>query len=155
MALTYREMRISDIPATLAVRFSTVENAITMEELGRDYGISPLSIADAMKSHVKGWLCEESGKVVGFAMGNERNGEVEVVAVLPEYEDRHIGKSLLARVQNWLFSKGHEEIWLLANPDSNVRAYGFYRKLGWQASGERRAGDEVLILRAASAKGAG
>ncbi len=147
MTLTYREMRISDIPAAFAVRFSTVENAITMEELESDYGVTPRSLSEAMKSHVKGWLCEDSGDVVGFAMGNGLNGEVQVVAVRPEYEGRGIGKSLLMRVQTWLYSKGHEEIWLLANPDPNIRAYGFYRKLGWQASGARRDDEEVMIRR--------
>ncbi len=100
-----------------------------------------------MKSHVKGWLCEASERVVGFAMGDRSNGEVQVVAVLPEYEGRGIGKSLLTRVQTWLFSEGHEEIWLLANPDPNLRAHGFYRKLGWRATGSLREDDEVMKLR--------
>ncbi len=149
MNLSCRQMQISDLPAASAVRLSTVENAITMEELESQYGITPQSVAEAMTSHVKGWLCENSGKVVGFAMGDRSNGEVQVVAVLPEYEGRGIGKSLLARVQTWLFSEGHEEIWLLANPDTNTRAYGFYRKLGWRATGTLRDDDEVMTLRKA------
>jgi ribosomal protein S18 acetylase RimI-like enzyme len=127
MNFTYRQMQISDLPAALAVRLSTVENAITMEELASDYGITPQSVSVAMKSHVKGWLCEASGRIVGFAMGDRSNGEVQVVAVLPEYEGRGIGKNLLTRVQTWLFSERHEEIWLLANPDPNIRAHTFYR----------------------------
>ncbi len=147
MIFTYRQMQISDLPAALAVRLSTVENAIAMEELERDYGITPQSLSAAMKSHVKGWLCEASGRVVGFAMGDRSSGEVQVVAVRPEYEGRGIGKSLLTRVQTWLFSEGHEEIWLLANPDPNVRAHTFYRKLGWRATGSLREDDEVMKLR--------
>ena len=147
MKFTYRQMQISDLPAALAVRLSTVENAITKEALESDYGITPQSLSEAMKSHVKGWLSEASGRVVGFAMGDRSNGEVQVVAVLPEYEGRGIGKSLLTRVQAWLFSEGHEAIWLLANPDPNIRAHGFYRKLGWRATGSLRQDDEVMKLR--------
>ena len=58
-----------------------------------------------------------------------------------------IGKALLLEVQRWLFAKGHEEIWLLANPDPGVRASGFYRRLGWRRSGVMKGGDEVLRLR--------
>jgi len=147
LALTIREMTITDIPEAFAVRLSTVENAVTMGELEEDYGITPESLSAAMRSHVRGWLCEDSGRVVGFAMGDRSNGEVQVVAVLPDYEGRAIGNNLLDRVKAWLFSEGHEEIWLLANPDPGVRAHGFYRKLGWRATGSRKGDDEVMVLR--------
>jgi len=147
MSASYRPMLIDDLPAAFAVRLSTIENAITMERLESDYGITPQSLAAAMRSDVKGWLCEDAGKVVGFAMGDLSNGEVGVVAVLPGYEGRGIGKNLLTLVQNWLFSGGHSEIWLLSNPDSTIRAHGFYRKLGWRAVGERRGDNEVMKLR--------
>lgn len=147
MAPSFRKMNLDDIAPTFAVRLSTVENAITMEELERVYGITPRSLADAMASHVEGWLCEDGGAIVGFAMGDRSTGEVLVVAVLPEYEGRGIGKELLVRVQNWLFSNGHEEIWLLANPDPDVRATGFYRRLGWRATGRLKGDDEVMTLR--------
>ena len=145
--LTYREMQISDLPAATAVRLSTVENAITVAELESQYGITPQSTAEAMTSHVKGWLCENSGKVVGFAMGDRLNGEVIVVAVLPEYEGRGIGKSVLAPVQTWLFTEGHEEFWLFSNPDPSIRSYGFYRYLGWRSTRTLPDDDEVLKLR--------
>lgn len=146
MTLKIREMEIDDIPATFAVRLSTVENAVTMAELERDYGVTPHSLSEAMKSHVKGWVCEDAASIVGFAMGDRSNGEVLVVAVRPEYERKGIGKSLLIHVQEWLFSEQHDEIWLLANPDPHVRATGFYRKLGWQATGTFMGNNEVLKL---------
>ncbi len=153
MALTYRQTKTSDLPLVFAVRLSTNENAITMEELEHDYGITPESLSTAMKSNVKGWLCEDDGKVVGFAMGDLSNGEVQVVAVLPDYERKGIGKHLLAHVQSWLFSEGHQEIWLLANPDLSIRATGFYRNLGWHATGVLRGDDEILKLRRSEANG--
>jgi ribosomal protein S18 acetylase RimI-like enzyme len=147
MKLRYRQITPADLPAVFSVRLSTIENAITMRELEDDYGITLDSLAKAMSSHVKGWLCEDSEVVVGFAMGDRLNGEVQVVAVLPEYERNGIGKSLLTKVQNWLLSEGHEEIWLGSNPDPTIRAYGFYRKLGWQATGRMKGYDEIMVFR--------
>ena len=146
MNLTYREMQTVDLPAAFAVRLSTVENAVTMEVLENDYGITLLSLSVAMGTHLKGWLCEDSERVVGFAIADRSNGEVQVIAVRPEYEGRGIGKNLLTRVQTWLFSENHEEIWLLSNPDSNIRAHGFYRKLGRQATETLQGNDEVMKL---------
>ena len=141
-------MTTEDVPAVLAVRFATRENAITLEELAADYGITPASIADSLRGNdVRGWLCAAAGDVIGFAMGDRSSGEVQVVAVLPDFEGRGIGKTLLARVCNWLFAEGHDEIWLGANPDPEVRATGFYRRLGWRRSGVMKGEDEVLRLR--------
>ncbi len=147
MTLAYRKMTVSDLPAAFSVRLSTIENAITMQELEEDYGITPESLAAAMQSAVQGWLCEDDGKMVGFSMGDRATGEVQVLAVLPAYEGRGIGKALLSRVQDWLFATGHSEIWLLANPDPDIRAAGFYRKLGWRATGVMQGADQVLKLR--------
>jgi ribosomal protein S18 acetylase RimI-like enzyme len=109
-------------------------------------GITPDSTIEAMTHNVAGWLCEISGKIVGFSMGDKDIGEMLVVAVLPEYEKRGIGKLLMELIQNWLFSHGHEEIWLLENPDPNIRAYGFYRKLGWVPAGFHQSGHQILKL---------
>ena len=43
-------MDTSDLPAVFTVRLSTIENAITLEELEEDYGITPDSLAAAMQS---------------------------------------------------------------------------------------------------------
>ena len=147
MTLAYRKMTVSDLPAAFSVRLSTIENAITMQVLEEDYGITPESLAAAMESAVQGWLCEDDGKMVGFTLGDRATGEVQVLAVLPAYEGRGIGKGLLSRVRDWLFASGHAEIWLLANPDPDIRATGFYRKLGWRASGVMQGPDQVLKLR--------
>ena len=84
MDLTYREMTLDDVAASFEVRFSTVENAVTLEELAEVYGVTPESLSEAMRSHVRGWLCEDHGTAVGFAMGDRSNAEVLVVAVRPE-----------------------------------------------------------------------
>lgn len=146
--LTYRAMTVDDIPAVLAVRFATVENAITLEELEADYGITPATIAASMASDSRGWLCEDESSVVGFAMGDRSSGEVQVVAVRPGHEGRGIGKALLTSVCDWLFAEGHDEIWLGASRDPELRATGFYRRLGWRRTGVMKGDDEILTLSA-------
>lgn len=139
-------MDVNDLPAVFDVRLSTIENAITIHELEEEYEVTPESLSQAMRSSVKGWLCEKSGNIIGFSMGNSSNGEVQVIVVRPEFEGKGIGKTLLGYTQKWLFSSGYDEIWLRSNPDQTVRAHGFYRKLGWQSTGEMIGEDEVLIL---------
>ena len=140
-------MRIADIGATLELRQSTIENAITIEELARDYNVTPEAIGAVMQTgNQAGWLCEAAGRVLGFAMGERSSGEVVVVAVHPDCERRGIGGAVLSRVQDWLFAVGHHRLWLRANPDPALRASGFYRRFGWVDSGRMLAGDIVLEL---------
>lgn len=146
MTLAYRPIEVDDLPASLAVRVSTRENALTVKQLRDDYGVTPETVAAGLATNLGGWVCEDAGAVVGFAIGDGATGEVQVVAVLPGHEGRGIGKALLTRVQDWLFAQGHRELWLLANPDPDVRASGFYRTLGWQRTGRLKGPDEVLTL---------
>lgn len=150
MQLHYRQMTPEDVPATFAVRTSTLENAITMERIASDYGITPASLTAAMAVDVKGWVGVAESEIVGFAMGNRSTAEVLVAAVRPEYENLGIGKNVLAPICDWLFAAGNPEIWLLTAPDPALRAYGFYQSLGWRCTGKMVRGDEVLVLRAGS-----
>jgi GNAT superfamily N-acetyltransferase len=146
MNLSYGELRIEDLAEVSALRAATRENAITPDSLERDYSITAVSVADGLRSNLKGWTCRDSERIVGFAIGDVSNGEVNVVAVLPDYEALGIGRELLSRVQEWLFAKGHRQIWLLANPDPRTRAHGFYRRLGWEPTGTVKGEDEILRL---------
>ena len=106
--------------------------------------ITPASIATALLTDIKGWLCEIDNKIVGFTMGNKTTGEMLVIALLPDYEGLGIGKQLLTLVENWLFSQGHNELWLTTSPDPKIRSNGFYKKLGWTATGVMEGNDEVF-----------
>ncbi|MGI9287028.1 MAG: GNAT family N-acetyltransferase, partial [Pseudomonadales bacterium] len=75
-------MKTSDLPEVFSVRTATIENAISLEKL-HEYGITEESLTRSMSSHVKGWVYEELGKIIGFVMGDKSNGEVQVLAVLP------------------------------------------------------------------------
>lgn len=128
-------MTVADIPEVFVIRVSTSENSVTMEELEDEYELTPDTLAAAMQASAKGWICEVDGRIVGFAMGDSASGEMTVIAVLPKFERRGIGRKLLGKVRDWLFDSGHREIWLLTTPDPSFRAYGFYLSQGWIATG--------------------
>ncbi|MEM1213101.1 MAG: GNAT family N-acetyltransferase [Planctomycetota bacterium] len=126
----FREMTEADLPAIFDVRVRTWHNPNGAREL-EAMGITPASVTDLMKTTHRGWVCEVAQQIVGFAMGNRQNGELWVVAVLPEHENQGLGRSLMDHTESWLFDAGWDEIWLTTDPDETYRAVGFYRRLGW------------------------
>lgn len=141
--LGIREMQVQDIARCIEVRTQTRENRWSVESL-RKAGVTEASVAAWLQTSHKGWVCEHEGQIVGFSMGDRSNGEFGVVAVLPEYEGRGIGRLLAESAQNWLYASGWQEIWLWTSPSTATRAYGFYLRLGWHDCGVK---DSQRILR--------
>jgi len=141
-----REIERTDINDILRIRVSTKENHFSMTDLAQ-VGVTRESIAEWLEGSVKGWLCEVSGKPAAFALADSMTAEVLVVACYPEYEKRGIGKALMLKVHEWLWSFDHDEIWLWSDPDAGIRAHGFYRKLGYEPSGATKGNDELLKLK--------
>ena len=83
---TVRPIAISDISETFRVRTATDEKRLTSAQLTA-LGITESSVSEKLRGSYKGWLCEEHGSVVGFAIGDRSSGEMWVIAVLPG----HIG----------------------------------------------------------------
>lgn len=131
--MVIRDIEKDDVPALFPLRAATRENRLSIEQLD-GMGINEKSVAAMLETTHRGWLCEADGSIVGFSMGNRDNGEMWVIAMLPEYEGRGIGAELLSRVECWLWKEGWKEIWLTTNVDPSLRAYGFYIKQGWTDS---------------------
>jgi GNAT superfamily N-acetyltransferase len=129
-AVRFREITAPDVPQLFVVRPQTRENAMTVEELQR-LGINPRSVTESLAKSTKGWLCEDAGRVVAFAMADRASSEFLVIAVLPEYEGRGIGGRLMVSIKEWLAGSGCTRSWLTTDLDTTLRAYGFYRKYGW------------------------
>jgi GNAT superfamily N-acetyltransferase len=144
--LEFREIRDRDLESVFEVRGRTRENAISREQLAA-MGITPATATEGLRSgDEQGWVCLDKSSVVGFCIANAKSGEVLVLAILPEYEGRGIGRGLLNRAVAWLRSQGARRLWLAASPDPTCRAHGFYRSQGWTPSGERQKnGDEILV----------
>lgn len=147
MTLNYRKIQSADIERMFVIRASTRENPISKERLAQ-MGVTPESMLQGLeREHLCGWVCLVDNAVVGFCCADLNTGEVLVLALLPEFEGQGIGRQLLNHVVAELKEQGTQRIWLAADSDPAIRAYGFYRKLGWVPTGERLAnGDEVLIL---------
>ena len=136
-----------DIPACLVLRGQTRESAMSAERLA-GMGITAESWASDVRSgSLTGFVWLKNDAVVGFCFGDNANGEVVVLAVLPDFEGRGIGAHLLSLVVNQLSDTGYKRLFLGCSTDSAKRAHGFYRSLGWVSTGKfDQAGDEVLEL---------
>ena len=146
--LTIREARETDIEALFEIRARTRENAIPRWYL-ESLGITPQSwAAGLLGGREQTWVCFDGEKQVGFCGADATSGEVQVLAVLPEYEGRGIGRDLLAQAVAWLRSRGWRRLWLATDPDPTKRSHGFYQSQGWRPTGEiqERAGDEIFEL---------
>ena len=144
---TIREATESDMDSLFDIRARTRENAIPRAYL-ESIGITAESWTASIRSgDQRTWVCFDGATAVAFCGADATNGEVVVLAVLPDYEGRGIGKRLLGHAVDWLRSRGWRRLWLATNPDPNVRSHGFYRSQGWRPTGERqeRAGDEILV----------
>jgi ribosomal protein S18 acetylase RimI-like enzyme len=145
--LLIRETREADLERLFDVRARTRENPVSREQLAA-VGITPASSAAALRSgDQKGWVCLDGPNVIGFCSADGVGGEVIVLAVLPEYEGRGVGRRLLAHAVEWLRARGAGRVWLAASPDPAIRAHGFYRAQGWRPTGQRDGnGDEILVF---------
>jgi GNAT superfamily N-acetyltransferase len=117
-----RNMEARDVARCIWVRTHTREMCWTLEALSKA-GITEAAVVQHLATTHKGWVCEVDGQVVGMSMGNRSNGEFWVIALLPEYEGRGIGRQLLQQCQQWLHEQGWAEIWLWTSPDKSTRAY--------------------------------
>jgi GNAT superfamily N-acetyltransferase len=129
----------ADIPGMSAVRLAVRENRLSNP--GR---ITPEMYADHLGPLGRSWVGECNGQVVGFSAGAlpraGHHASIWALFVLPEFEGLGLGKQLLARAVEWLFSEGAERIVLGTAP--GTRADGFYARLGWRR-GELRDAQEV------------
>jgi GNAT superfamily N-acetyltransferase len=128
--MEFREIGADDVPALFEMRPKTRENVMTVAQLAR-LGITVESVIASFSLSSRGWLCADKGNVVGFAIADRATGELEVVAVLPEYEGRGVGGTLMGLAEGWLRSSGCTRAWLTTDVDTRLRAYGFYRHRGW------------------------
>lgn len=145
MTLTYRSAVPQDIAACIDLRGRTRENAVSVEQL-RTLGVTHESWSDGVADgRLPGYVCVADGSIVGYCFGNSGTGEVVVLALLPDWEDRGIGKHLLHLIVADFARLGFERLFLGCSSDPNARSYGFYRHLGWQSTGTFDAAqDEVL-----------
>ena len=146
-ALHYRSAVSSDAPEVITLRGQTRENGMSVSGLA-SLGITVESWGKRIEvGDLSGYVCADNGRIVGYCFGDKHTGEILVLALLPKYESRGIGRTLLSRVAEDLWSLGFKRLFLGCSRDPSSRSYGFYRHLGWRSTGTFDAhADEVLEL---------
>ena len=78
-------------------------------------------------------VAHDSSEIVGFVVGcsEPRNlGHIITIDVIPHRQRERVGSMLLARIEQWLWQKGAEAIYL-ETPVDDAGARGFYDKHGY------------------------
>jgi len=145
--LVFRQAVPEDAAECVVVRGKTRQNAASEEWL-RSVGITTESWAENIRSGaLPGHVCIVDGGIVGFCFGAIETGEIQVIALLPAFEGRGIGRALLDKTIKELAKRGHARLFLSCNPDPASRSYGFYRHLGWRSTKNfDKFGDEILEI---------
>ncbi|NET34873.1 MAG: GNAT family N-acetyltransferase [Cyanothece sp. SIO1E1] len=145
--ITYRRTIASDFEKCLDVRSKTRQNPASAEFLA-SIGINKeTQIPLYNDGTLAGFVAESDNEIIGFCTGVTTTGEVQVLAILPEFEGIGVGRTLLQKVIDLLIDYGFDNLWLAASPDPEIRAYGFYRHLGWEFTGRTDdIGDQILEL---------
>ena len=143
----YRPARPEDAAECVEMRGKTRQNPASVELL-RSMGITANSWGNNIESgELPGFICTVDGTMVGYCFGVRATGEIQVLAILADFEDRGIGRELLARTVSKLADLGHSRSFLGCNPDPASRSHGFYRHLGWRSTGTfDKYGDEILEI---------
>ena len=130
----------ADIPGMHRVRLAVRENrlisAIVTES---DY-------VPAIEETGRGWVAEHDGRIVGFAIGNARIGNIWALFVHPEHEGLGHGRRLHDAMVDWLLSKGLSRLFLGTAP--GTRAQRFYEAAGWKYVGLLPGGEAQYELTA-------
>ncbi len=128
-----REAKIEDIETLFNIRTSVIENYQSREELAA-LEITPETIAQMLQTDYRAWIAEIDEQPIAFSMANATAETIFAMFVLPSFEGSGAGRALMQQAEQWLWSQGVEEIWLLTGNNPNLRAYGFYLHLGWTPS---------------------
>ncbi|MEB1530149.1 N-acetyltransferase family protein [Xanthomonas sp. WHRI 7945] len=148
MHISYRAAVPADAADCIDLRGRTRENAFSAEQLAA-LGITVDSWqAGIANGSFPGHVAEAGGRMVGYCFGDRDSGEIIVLALLPAWEGKGLGKALLARMVEDFRAWGFTRLFLGCAADPAVRSHGFYRHLGWRPTGEiDDLGDEVLEYR--------
>ncbi len=115
----------------------------------RENTLAPGRIADAevvaqLETTGCGWVVEEGGEIVAFAIGDAARANVWALFVDPRAEGRGHGSRLHDTMVEWLWTRGLGTLWLETGAVSRARA--FYERRGWRFTASRDDGQVRLEL---------
>lgn len=132
-AATLRQAVRADVPAIQRVRRSVSENRLTSTV------ITDADVIHAIEATGRGWVIEQDGEVIAFAVGNAENGNIWALFVDPAHERRGYGRRLHDEMVAWLRSRGRRNLWLTTQ--AGTRAQRFYEAAGWTNRGHLPSGE--------------
>jgi GNAT superfamily N-acetyltransferase len=135
--IVLRDANRNDLPGLWEVRYSVAENTLTPGHISDD------ELCRAIEEDGKGWVVEESGRILGFAIGL-CSGNVWALFVRPDAEGRGIGSSLHSEMLTWFSRQRPTRLWL--STGTTTRARRFYEARGWHVAGPYGT-DEVRLER--------
>jgi GNAT superfamily N-acetyltransferase len=112
MTAILRQALRGDLPGLLRVRRAVSENRQTSLTLPDD------QVIEALETTGRGWVIELDGVIVAFAIGDALTGSISALFVDPPHRGQGYGRRLHDTVVEWLWSQGHDRIWLNAEPET-------------------------------------
>ena len=121
-----REATRADLAGIWRVRYAVVENTLARGRIEDDEVIGQLEASG------RGWVVEEDGEIVAFAIGDARGANVWALFVDPRAQGRGHGSRLHDTMVEWLWTNGLATLWLSTGADTQAR--GFYERRGWRCT---------------------
>jgi len=122
-----REATRADLAGIWRVRYAVVENTLAPGRIEDDEVIAQLETSG------RGWVVEEDGEIVAFAIGDAHGANVWALFVDPRAQGRGHGSLLHDTMVEWLWTNGLGTLWLSTGADTKAR--GFYERRGWRCAG--------------------
>lgn len=122
-----------DVDTLFVIRTSVVQNHLSVEQMA-DLGITPQVLADSIRAAPCVWIAEVNDQPAAFAMVDLAEGEVFAMFVRPTFENLGLGRQLMAVAEAALFEH-HDRLFLITDGRDEIRANGFYQRLGWSVVG--------------------
>ena len=144
--MNIRLVQQNDIETLFDIRTSVVENYQSREVIA-ELGITPETVAEMLQTDCRAWVAELEHQLIGFSIANATAKTIFGMFVRPEFEGQGAGRRLMQAAETWLWSQDIDEIWLLTDNNSTLRAYGFYLHLGWIPVGVQDDGEMKFIKR--------
>ena len=119
-----RQATRADLAGLWRVRYAVAENTLAPGRIADEEVIVQLEVTG------RGWVVEEGGEVVGFAIGDAAEANVWALFVDPRAEGRGHGSLLHDTTVDWLWAHGLPLLWL--STGAATKARGFYERRGWR-----------------------
>jgi GNAT superfamily N-acetyltransferase len=133
MSAILRRAGRADVPGIQRVRHAVRENRLVSRVIADE------DVVEAIERSGRGWVVEQDGQIIAFAIGNSSTGNIWALFVDPEHEGRGHGRKLHDEMLSWLWTTGLRRLWLSTSP--GTRAQRFYERAGWLQYGVSDSGE--------------